>query len=72
MLCARFRAPTVSHPSYARSPQIVFQRQYDFWNELRTFSITFGMMMFICTCYYFLLCREWWCHSRYFWRLQYF
>ena len=51
---------------------MVLAREFDFWNEFRAMTITFGMMMIVCTCYYFLLCREWCCQYAWCIRLQYF
>ncbi|KAL1507351.1 hypothetical protein AB1Y20_008197 [Prymnesium parvum] len=56
------RLSTDPVPSGSQYKPVVLAREFDFWSELQKMSIVIAVLAFLCTCYYFLLCREWWCY----------
>jgi len=51
---------------------VVIDYEFQFSSEAQNMSTSLGLMVFVCSCYYFLLCREWWCQMAWCQRLQYF
>lgn len=59
----------LSNPDYH---PVILRREYDYDTAMSQMIITSSSMAAVCFCYYFLLCREWWCQYRWAQRLQRF